>query len=159
MVPALSVVSQLSNAVLLFLCGVILLFLLKSVNLKDKLWLASVVSVLLVVLISLTQIASYYSLVERLREREEALESLKTAYAALKSETDAARETYAGAKKDVTLSRYELNELKSKVNTEFDRTVRDIRSVYAGISDEELNRRFSDAVRKAKQNFQKNVFQ
>ncbi len=159
MVTAFSFVTQMSNAVLIFLCGIVLLFLLKSIKLNDKLWLASVVSILIIVLITLSHTASYYSLAEKLREQEEALNTLKVEYAVMKSQTDSARATFGDAKRDVALSRTELNELQSKVNAEFDRTVREIRSVYADISDEELNRRFNNAVRKARQNFQKNVFQ
>ena len=159
MVLALSVVSQLSNAILIFLCGVVLLFLLKSINLKDKLWLASIISILLVVLISLSQVVSYYGLVDRLREREAALDTLKTEYAALKSETEAARSTFGNAKKEVALSRKELEDLRTKVNAEFDRTIREIRSVYADISDEELDRRVNNAVRKAREHLRANVFQ
>ncbi len=158
MISAFTVFSHLSNAFLIVLCGVVLLFLLKSVNLKDRLWLASVVSILLIVLISLGQIASYSTLAQRLQQQEASLDTLKMQYDVLKSETASARTTFGGAKQDVAASRKELGDLRNRVNAEFDRTIREIRNVYANISDEDLNRRFNDAVRKAKQNLQNNVF-
>ncbi len=158
MISAFSVFSHLSNAFLIVLCGVVLLFLLKSVNLKDRLWLASVVSILLIVLISLGQIASYSTLAQRLQQQEASLDTLKMQYDVLKSETASARTTFGEAKQDVAASRKELGDLRNRVNAEFDRTIREIRNVYADISDEDLNRRFNDAVRKAKQNLQNNVF-
>ena len=159
MIPVISVFSQFSNALLIFLCGVVLLYLLKSIHLKDRLWLASVASILVIVLVSLGQIASYYSMNERLRAREAALDTLKLQYTSLKSSTETARLTYGGAKQDVVSSRKELDEIRSRVDAEFDRTIREIRRVYSDISDEELNRRVDAAVRTAKQNLRKNVFQ
>ncbi len=158
MIPAFTFLSQLSNACLIFLSGIVLLYLLKSLNLKDKFWFASVVSILFIVLISLGQIASYYGLVAQLREKEQALESLKVQYAVLKSSTEAAGSAYGKTKRDVAESRRQLEAVRAKVDAEFNRTIREIRKVYSTISDEEMNRRFNDAVRTAKQNLRNNVF-
>jgi len=154
-----SIFAHWSNALIVILSCIVFLFLLKSTNLKDKLWLASVASLLIVALISIGQIVAYNNLVDQLKEKETALENLQTEYTKLKSETDAARSTFTDARGDVWVSRQELDDLRAKVKTEFERTIRDIHVVYADISDEELNRRFNNAVRKARQNLQNNVFQ
>jgi ABC-type nickel/cobalt efflux system permease component RcnA len=152
MILTLSTFTHVSNAVLILLCGVILLFLLKKVNVRDKLWIASVAGTLLIVFISINQIVTYNNLMEQLRDKEAAVAVLTAEYAKLKSESASARSTVADARKDVSLSRQELDELRKKVNAEFERTIREIRSVYANISDEQLSRRFNNAVRKARQN-------
>ena len=159
MVLAFSIFAHWSNVLVIILSGVVVLFLLKSINLKDKLWVASVVSIAFVALLSVEQIVSYSNLIEQLREKESALETLKSEYATLKTKTESARSSLADAKEGVSMSREQLNELRTKVTAEFERTIREIKSVYASISDEELNRRFNNAVRKARQNFQNNVFQ
>ena len=159
MIPAVSIFTNISNVVLIILCGVVLLFLLKSITFKDKLWMASVASVLLIVLISIGQIVSMNDLAQHLRDREAALDTMKMAYATLKAETESAQSTFSNAKRDVSLSRQELDQIRSKVTAEFERTVREIRGVYANISDEELNRRFNNAVRKARLHLENNVFQ
>ena len=159
MVLALFFFTHWSNVLAIILCCIVVLFLLKSINIKDKLWLASVVSIAIVALLSVEQIVSYSNLLEQLREKESALDSLKCEYATLKAQTESARSTFAEAKQVVSVSRKELDDLRTKVNAEFERTILEIRSVYADISDEELNRRFNNAVRKARQNFQNNVFQ
>ena len=158
MIPAFTILSQLSNACLIFLSGIVLLYLLKSMNLKDKFWFASIVSILFIVLISLGQIASYYGLVAQLREKEQALDTLKLQYAMLKSSTEAAGSAYGETKRDVAESRKQLEAIRAKVDAEFNRIIREIRKVYSNISDEEMNRRFNDAVRTAKQNLRNNVF-
>lgn len=150
---------QLSNFLLIIACGIILLFLLKSPKLSDKLWLTSVGGVLLIVLISITQIVFYTNLHQQLMDKEAALQTLTAEYAKMKLETKSAHSEFADAGKDVDLSRRELNELRDKVTTEFDRTIREIHAVYANISDAELNRRFNNAVRKARKNLQDKVFQ
>jgi predicted nuclease with TOPRIM domain len=159
MVLAFSIFTHWSNLLVIVLSCIVILYLLKSVNLRDRLWLASVVSIAIIALLSLQQIVSYNNLIEQMREKESALESLKTDYATLKAETESARSTFAEAREGVSISRQELNELRTRVNAEFERTIREIKSVYANISDEELNRRFNNAVRKARLNFQNNVFQ
>lgn len=159
MVLAFSIFTHSPNILVIILSGIIFLFLLKAITFKDKLWLASIVSVLLIAFIAIGQIVSYSNLMEKIQAKEEALENTKKEYAKLKSETESARSMFADAKGDVTLSRQELNDLRNKVTAEFDRTIREIRGVYANISDEELNRRFNNAVRKARQNLQNNVFQ
>ena len=159
MVLAFSLFTQWSNILVIVLSCVIALFLLKSIDLKDKLWLASVAGIAIVALLSLVQIFSYGRLIEQLQERESALESLKGEYAKLKVETESARAVFAGAKEGVSLSRRELDEIRSRVNAEFERTIHEIKTVYANISDEELNRRFNNAVRKARLNLKNNVFQ
>jgi membrane-associated HD superfamily phosphohydrolase len=159
MVLAFSIFTHWSNVLVIILSGVVVLFLLKSINLRDKLWLASVVSIAIIALLSVGQIVSHNNLIEQLREKELALDTLKSDYAALKTETEPARLKFADAKESVSMSRRELDDLRTKVTAEFERTIREIRSVYANISDEELNRRFNNAVRKARQNFQNNVFQ
>lgn len=158
MVLTISFVPHLSNLVLVLFCGIVLLFLLKSAKLTDKLWLASVASIVVVVLISIGQIVSYNNLAEQLRDKESSLDTLKIEYAKLKSTTESARAEFSDARQNVALSRRELDDLRNKVTAEFERTIREIRGVYANISDEELNRRFNNAVRKARQNFQDNVF-
>ncbi len=159
MVLALSIFVHWPNALIIILSSIVLLFLMKSISLKDKLWLASVVSILIVAVLSIGQIVSYNNLIEQIRNKEAALENVKDEYARLKTGTESARSIFADARKDVSVSRQELDDLRTKVTAEFERTIREIRSVYANISDEELNRRFNNAVRKARQNFQNNVFQ
>jgi hypothetical protein len=159
MVLAFSLFTHWSNILVIILCCVIALFLLKFINLKDKLWLASVAGTAVVALLSIMQIVSYNRLVEQLQEKESALESLKGEYAKLKVETESARTVFADAKEGVSLSRRELDEIRSKVNAEFERTIHEIKTVYANISDEEINRRFNNAVRKARLNLKNNVFQ
>ena len=159
MVLAFSIFAHWSNVLVIILSGVVVLFLLKSINLKDKLWVASVVSIAFVALLSVEQIVSYSNLIERLREKESALETLKSEYATLKTKTESARLTFADAREGVSMSRRELDDLRTRVTVEFERTIREIKGVYANISDEELNRRFNNAVRKARQNLQNNVFQ
>jgi hypothetical protein len=158
MVLAFSIFTHWPNLLVIVLSCIVILFLLKSTNLKDRLWLASVISIAIIALLSLQQIVSNSNLISQLQEKESALESLKTDYATLKAETESARSTFAEAKEGVSTSRQELNELRTRVNAEFERTIRDIKSVYANISDEDLNRRFNNAVRKARQNLQNNVF-
>jgi hypothetical protein len=159
MVLAFSIFTHWSNLLVVVLSCVVILFLLKSVNLRDKLWLASVVSIAIIALLSVQQIVSYSNLISQLQEKESALDSLKTDYAKLKTETESARATFAEAKERVSKSRQDLMDLRTRVNAEFERTIREIKSVYANISDEDLNRRFNNAVRKARQNLQNNVFQ
>jgi hypothetical protein len=159
MVLAFSLFTHWSNILVIILCCVIALFLLKFINLKDRLWLASVAGISIVALLSVMQIVSYSNLIEQLREKESALESLNGEYAKLKAETESARAVFAGAKEGVSLSRRELDEIRSRVNAEFERTIHEIKTVYANISDEELHRRFNNAVRRARQNLQNNVFQ
>ncbi len=149
---------NLSNALLIFLCGIVLLFLLKSIRISDKLWVASFVSVLLIVLISITQTVSYNSLYEQMREKEAMLDTLRIDYAKMKSETVAARVVYADAKTDVTMSRREFENLQKQVNAEFERTVSEIRSVYSQITDEDLDRRANNAIRRARLNLRTNIF-
>ncbi len=159
MVLAFSIFTYFPNAILIALSGVILLFLLKSINLASKLWVASAASAFVIALVSLLQIFSLNGLAEDLREREAVVDSLSRKYARLKSETIQARSAFSDSGSEVKLSRKELDELQMKVNAEFDRTVAEIRSVYADISDEELNRRVNSAVRKARRNLQTRVFQ
>ncbi len=148
----------LSNAVLIILCGMILLFLMKSMKLNDRLWIISVASVVLIVVISIVQMVSYGNLSEQVREKEAALDTLRTEYAILKSETSTARIAYADAKNSVTMSHREYEDLEKEVNREFERTIDEIRTVYSNISDEDLDRRANDAIRKARLNLKKNVF-
>jgi septal ring factor EnvC (AmiA/AmiB activator) len=159
MVLASSVFTHVSNALLVLLCGVVLVFLLKKVNVRDKLWLASVASVVLIVFISIDQMVVYYNLLQQLSDKEAAIALLTKEYARMKSETAEAGSTFNETKKEVSLSRRELEELRKKVNSEFEQTIRDIRGVYADISDEELNRRFNNAVRRARKNLNTIVFQ
>ena len=158
MVPAIVLFPHLSNILLILLCGVILLSLLKFPRLTDRLWLAGIASVALIVLISIGQIVSYNRLAERLAQKEATLDTLKSQYASLKSLTQKAKSEFAAVGNDVRLSRQEYGILKERVTAEFDRTIRDIHTVYAAISDEELDRRFTIAVRKARKNLQDNVF-
>ena len=158
MVIAFLQFAQFSNAVLIVLCGIVLLFLLKSIKVTDKLWIASVVSILLVVFISIGQMVSSNELSEKVRQKEAYLDTLRIEYANLKSETSAARVAYNDAKDEVTMSRREFDELQKEVNAEFERTISEIRTVYSGISDEELNRRANNAIRKARFNLKNNVF-
>ncbi|HEY6952929.1 MAG TPA: hypothetical protein VI758_11010 [Bacteroidota bacterium] len=159
MVHALSFFSQLSDFIVIILCCVVFLFLLKSINLRDKLWLASVAAVGIVALLSIVQIVSYADIAEQLRQKEMTIDTLKNDYARLKSETESARASFTNAKTSIAVSRQELSDLRKKVNTEFERTIKEIRAVYADIADEELDRRFNNAVRKSRQNFQKNIFE
>ena len=159
MVPAFVIFAHWSDIIIIFLCAIVFVFLLKSIKLNDRLWLGSVVSVIIVALLSVDHIVSYGSLMEQLREKEAALESMKEDYQKLKTETKSARATFASAKEGVVMSRQEMDDLRARVNAEFERTIGEIRRVYANISDEELNRRFNNAVRKARQNLQNNVFQ
>lgn len=159
MVLALFMLTQVSNVVLIMLCGIVLLFLLKTMKPTDKLWLASVASILCIVLLAMSQIASYNNLSQQLQDKEAALQVLTAEYARVKAATESARASYSDARKDVSISRQEFDDLRNKVTAEFERTIREIRSVYAEISDEELNRRFNNAVRKARQHLRENVFQ
>jgi hypothetical protein len=147
-----------SNAVLITLSGLVLVFLLKSIRVTDKLWIASVVSVLLIVLISIAQIVSYNELSERVRQQEAVLDTLRTEYARLKDETGVARAAYIDAKNTITMSRQEFGELEKAVGAEFERTMNEIRGVYSQISDEDLNRRANNVIRRARLNLKNNVF-
>jgi len=159
MVLAFSVFTHWSNILVIILSCIVVLFLLKSINLKDRLWLASVASIAVVALLSVAQIISSNNLAEQLRVKELALESLKEDYAKLQIDTESARTMFTEAKEGVSISRRELDEIRSRVNAEFERTIHEIKTVYANISNEELNRRFNNAVRKARLNLQNNVFQ
>ncbi len=158
MVLAFLQIVYLSNAVLIVFCGVILLFLLKSMKIRDKLWIASIVSILLIVLTSIIQIVSYNNLWEEVRQKESLLDTLRTEYAKLKSESAAARVTYADTKNAIRMSRQEFDQLQKNIDDEFERTVAEIRSVYANISDEDLDRRANNAIRKARYNLKNTIF-
>ncbi len=159
MALALVVFSQWSNFFLVLLSVIILVFLLRTVQIRNRLWIASFIAAILVGLISISHIVAYNSLLEQLKNQEAALESMKSTYEKLKSESVAARGNYDDSRSNVKSSREELEVIKQRLNTEFDKAIREIRAVYAGISDEELDRRVNNAVRKARQNLQKNVFQ
>ncbi len=150
--------AYLSNAILIFLCGIILLFLLKSIKVNDRLWIAGLISVLLIVFISITQMVSYNNLAEQVREKEAVLDTLRIEYARLKSRTSAAQIAYVDAKNTVTMSRLEFDDLQKRVNSEFERTISEIRSLYSQISDEELDRRANNAIRRARSNLKNNIF-
>ncbi len=159
MVLAFVIFNQWSSAFLALLSVIILIFLFRSIQITNKLWLASVVSAVLIGIISVAHIFAYNSLLDRLKNQEAALEEMKSKYETMKAETAAARETYNDSRANATSSKEDLEKRKAKLNTEFDKAVGEIRSVYAGISDEELDRRVNSAVRKARQNLQHNVFQ
>ena len=159
MVLAFSFFVDWSGSLTILLCAVVLLFLIKSINIKDRLWLASVCSVSIVALIALYQIIAQNNLLEQLREKEAKIASLQSEYDRMKIETQRAQSTFDGAGAAVRTSRNELDELQRKVNAEFDRTVGEIRRIYADISDEDLSRRFNDAVRTSRRNLKTNVFQ
>lgn len=159
MILAMILFENFSNAVLIVLCGIVLLFLLKSIRVGDKLWVASVASAILIVIISVVQIVSYNNLAKQIEQKEAVLDTLRCEYAKLKSETEAAQPRYIEAKEAVSMSRQEFQDLQNKVTAEFERTIQEIRKVYANISDEELNRRVNNAVRRARFNLQNSVFQ
>ena len=159
MVYAFSLFAHLSNAILIVLCAIVLLFLLKTMKVSDKLWVASVGSTILIVVIAVVQIVSYNNLAKQVQHKEAVLDTLRCEYGKLKSETEIARARHSEARAEVSMSRMEFEELQKKVTAEFDRTIQEIRNVYANISDEELNRRVNNAVRKARLNLQNSVFQ
>jgi hypothetical protein len=158
MVLAFSFVPYWSNGLILLSCAVVLLFLLKSINIKDKLWLASICGVLTVALISIYQIIAHNNLMEQLREKEAKIAALQTEYDRMIAETEHARTTFEEARGAVKTSRAELDALQKKVNAEFDKTVNEIKRIYANISDEELDRRLNETIRKSRKSLQTNVF-
>lgn len=158
MVLALSLVGQWSNVLIVLLSIVILVFLLRSIQITNKLWLSSFIAVILIGLITISHIVAYNSLTEQLKNQEAAIDTMKANYEILKSESVAAQGAYEESRNGVKTSREDLAIMKQRLNTEFDKAIRDIRTVYAGISDEELDRRANNAVRKARQTLQKNVF-
>jgi Skp family chaperone for outer membrane proteins len=158
MVLALVFFGQWSSILVVFLCLVVLASLIRSINVKDKVWLSGFVAILLVALISVLQIFAYSNLAEQLSGKEAALETMSNNYTKLKSESENGRTTYDDLRKNVHTSKSELDDLQRKVNAEFERTVAEIKRIYADISDEELDRRVNAIVRKANRNLQNNVF-
>lgn len=147
-----------SNGLLVIFSAIILLFLLKSINLKDRLWLFAFVAALLIAAVTIYQIVGYNNLIEQLRDREAKIAALEKEYQEKKLKIASARSSFDSATKDVAGSRSELDAVRKKANAEFDRTISEIKTIYADISDEELDRRFNDAVTKARRNFKNNVF-
>jgi peptidoglycan hydrolase CwlO-like protein len=158
MVLALVFLGQWSNILVVFLSLVVLVSLIRWINFKDKVWLSGFVAVILVALISVLQIFAYNNLADQLSDKEVALETMSNNYTKLKSASDEARATYDDVRKNVHTSKSELDDLQRKVNAEFERTVAEIKRIYADISDEELDRRVNAIVRKANRNLQNNVF-
>jgi hypothetical protein len=152
MILALLLSLQWPNVLLVLVSLAVLVSLLRIIDLKDTRWIVTFLGTLAVY-----QIVARNSALEQLREKEALIETMKQDYEKLKSETASARTTYDDAKKAAELSRAELDVLRKKVNAEFDRTTTEIKRIYSGISDEELDRRFNDALRRSRGNLQKNV--
>lgn len=158
MILALLLSLQWPNVLLVLVSLAVLVSLVRIINLKDTRWIVSFLGMIMIAVLGIYQILAHNNALEQLREKEALIESMKQDYAKLKSETASARTTYDDAKKETDLSRVELDILRRKVSAEFDRTTTEIKRIYSGISDEDLDRRFNDAVRKSRNNLQKNVF-
>jgi hypothetical protein len=113
---------------------------------------------IVIAVLAFYQIVARNTALEQLRENEALIETMKQDYEKLKSETVSARTAYDDTKRQTDLSRGELDILRKKVNAEFDRTTTEIKRIYSGISDEDLDRRFNEAVRRSRNNLQNNVF-
>lgn len=158
MILALLLSFQWPNVLLFFVSLAVLVSLLRIINLKDTRWIVSFLGMIVIAVLAFYQIVAHNIALEQLRQKEALIETMKQDYEKLKSETASARTAYDDTKRQTDLSRGELDVLKKKVNAEFDRTTTEIKRIYSGISDEDLDRRFNEAVRRSRNNLQNNVF-
>lgn len=158
MILSLLLSIQWPNVLLVLVSLAVLVSLVRIINLKDTRWIVSFLGTIVIAVLAVYQVVVHNNALEQLREKEVLIETMKQDYEKLKAETASARTTYNDTKKETDLFRTELDVLRKKVNAEFDRTTAEIKRIYSGISDEELDRRFNDAVRRSRNNLRKDVF-